>query len=77
MKIQGHVVKKKLYTGTKSEHVGLVLVTPDGEYKLRRQGGNPFWDETLAPLEGKEIECEGMLRGTQFVMSSCKEIKQG
>ena len=38
-------------------------MTPEGEYKLRRQGGNPFWDESLAPLEGKEIQCEGLLRG--------------
>jgi hypothetical protein len=69
MKIQGHVIKKKLYTGTKSEHEGLVLVTPEGEYKLRRQGGNPFWDEGLAPLEGKEIECEGLLRGNQLILT--------
>jgi hypothetical protein len=69
MNIRGHVIRKKLYSGTKSEHEGLALVTPEGEYKLRRQGGNPFWDEELAPLEGKEIECEGLLRGNQFVMS--------
>ena len=69
MKIRGHVIKKKLYAGTKSEHEGLVLVAPDGEYKLRRQGGNPFWDEALAPLEGKEIECEGLLRGDQIIMT--------
>jgi hypothetical protein len=69
MKIRGRVIKKELYAGTKSEHEGLVLVTAEGEYKLRRQGGNPFWDETLAPLEGKEIECEGLLRGNQVIMS--------
>ncbi len=69
MKIQGHVIKKNLYTGSKSEHEGLVLVTPQGEYKLRRQGGNPFSDEDLTPLEGKEIECEGLLRGNQFIMT--------
>jgi hypothetical protein len=69
MKIRGHVTKRNLYTGTKSEHEGLVLVTPEGEYKLRRQGGNPFWDESLAPLEGKEIQCEGLLRGNQLIMT--------
>ena len=46
-----------------------MLVTDDGELKLRRQGGNPFWDEALAPLEGKEIECEGLLRGGQIIMT--------
>jgi hypothetical protein len=69
MKTHGHVIKKKLYAGTKSEHEGLVLVTSEGEYKLRRQSGNPFWDEELAPLEGKEIEAEGLLRGNQLIMT--------
>jgi len=75
MKIRGHVIKKKLYAGSKSEHEGLVLVTPQGEYKLRRQGGNSFWDEELTPLEGKEIECEGLLRGNQFIMTRWKIIQ--
>ena len=75
MKIQGHVIKKNLYSGSKSEHEGLVLVTPQGEYKLRRQGGNPFSDEDLTPLEGREIECEGLLRGNQFIMTRWKIIR--
>lgn len=69
MKLRGHVRKRLLYTGTKSEHEGLVLLTPEGEFKLRRQGGNPFWDEKIASLEGKEIEGEGILRKGQFIMS--------
>lgn len=66
MRISGRVVKKRLYAGTKSEHEGLVLVTAEGEFKLLRKGGNPFWDETLAELEGKVIEAEGTLRETRF-----------
>ena len=69
MKLRGRVTKKLLYAGTKSEHEGLVLVTADGEFKLQRKGGNPFWDETLAELEGKEIEAEGTSRETRFTMS--------
>lgn len=69
MRISGRVIKKKLYAGTKSEHEGLVLVTAEGEFKLQRKGGNPFWDETIAKLEGKEIEAEGSLRETRFIMS--------
>ena len=69
MKLRGRVVKKLLYAGTKSEHEGLVLVTAEGEFKLLRKGGNPFWDETLAELEGKEIDAEGTLRETRFTMS--------
>jgi hypothetical protein len=69
MKLRGKVAKKLLYAGTKSEHEGLVLVTAEGEFKLQRKGGNPFWDETLAGLEGKEIEVEGAMRETRFIMS--------
>jgi hypothetical protein len=69
MRIRGRVERKLLYAGTKSEHEGLVLVTTEGEFKLQRKGGNPFWDETLVELEGKEIETEGTLRETRFTMS--------
>ena len=69
MKLRGRVEKKLLYAGTKSEHEGLVLITAEGEFKLQRKRGNPFWDKTLAELEGKEIEAEGTLRETRFNMS--------
>jgi hypothetical protein len=74
MKFKGRVVRRTLSAGSKSEHDGLVLVTDSGEFRLRREGGNPFWDESLAPLEGKEIECEGALRGNQIVMSGWKVV---
>jgi hypothetical protein len=69
MKLRGKVAKKKLYAGTKSEHEGLVLVAAEGEFKLQRKGGNPFWDDVLAELVGKKIEAEGALRETRFTMS--------
>ncbi|RPI72181.1 MAG: hypothetical protein EHM45_22580 [Desulfobacteraceae bacterium] len=72
MKLQGFVRKKTILKGTKSEHEGLVLVCPEGEFALRRQGGNPFQDEALAGLEGKQIEAEGIVRGNQFIMTSHK-----
>ena len=74
MKLRGHVTRKLLNRGTKSEHEGLVLVSPEGEFKLRRQGGKPFWDETLASLEGKDIEGEGILRKQQFILSRWKTL---
>lgn len=70
MKLRGHVTRKLLNKGTKSEHEGLVLRCPEGELKLRRLGGNPFRDDTLASLEGEEIEGEGIVRKGQFIMSS-------
>ena len=74
MRVRGRVTKKKLYAGTKSEHEGLVLVTAQGEFKLQRKGGNPFWDETIAELEGKEIEGEGSLRERRFILSRWKAL---
>jgi hypothetical protein len=75
MRLRGHVTKKLLNRGTKSEHEGLVLVAPQGEFKLRRQGGNPFRDETLASLDGKVIEGEGILRKGQFIMSGWRTVE--
>ena len=72
MKLKSFVRKKRIFKDTKSEHEALVLVTPEGEYKLQRQGGNPFWDDVLAELEGREIEGEGMLRGNRFIMTGYK-----
>jgi hypothetical protein len=69
MRLRGKVEKKLLYAGTKSEHEGLVLISAEGEFKLQRKGGNPFWDETLAELEGKRIEAEGALKESRFTMS--------
>ncbi len=70
MTYRGRVVRKRLSTGSKSEHDALVLVTDDGqEYKLRRQGGNPFRDPELDALEGRQIECEGILRNGQLIMN--------
>lgn len=70
MTFRGRVARKRLSAGSKSEHEALVLVTPDGEeYKLRRQGGNPFRDPELDVLEGKQVECEGIVRDGQLIMS--------
>jgi hypothetical protein len=54
--------------------VGLVLQTQEGDFKLRLRGGNPFEDETLYRLEGKEIEGEGILRKGQFIMSAWRTL---
>jgi len=72
MSWRGRVGRKRLSIGSKSEHEALVLVTADEELKLRRQGGNPFRDPELDPLEGREIECEGLLRGRQIIMTGWK-----
>ena len=70
MTLQGRVVRKRVSAGSKSEHEALVLVTSDGEeYRLRRQEGNPFRDPELDVLEGKRIECEGIVRDGLVIMT--------
>lgn len=70
MEWRGTVKRKFIRRGTKSEHQALVLVTDKGEYKLRRIGGNPFHDETLAGLEGHRIRCRGELDGNEIFLSN-------
>jgi len=72
---RGRVVRKLLGAGTKSEHEALVLVTDAGEYRLRRLGGNPFWDEALAPLEGKRVECTGTVRDGVLLLERFAIVK--
>ena len=70
MTYQGRVVRKRVSIGSKSEHEAIVLVSPDGqEYKLCRQECNPFRDSELDVLEGKRIECEGILRDGLLIMT--------
>jgi hypothetical protein len=68
MTYQGLVEKQKVNHGSKQEHAAVVLKAPEGTFKLRRQGGNPFVDETLEQLVGKTIECEGVvINGSLFL----------
>jgi hypothetical protein len=45
-----------------------VLVTSDGEFKLRLQGGHPFSDPEVDTLVGKRIRGEGSMSARQFIM---------
>jgi hypothetical protein len=70
MTIEGLVIKKPFARGTKSEHEAVCLVSAEGEFVLRRAGGNPFSDPELDELVGKEIRAEGDVVGYTFVMSA-------
>jgi hypothetical protein len=66
--VKGTVAKRPYAAGSKSEHEAIVLVANDGEFRLRRKGGNPFHDPALEELVGKEIEAEGVVAGPDFIL---------
>lgn len=73
MQLNGHVVKKLFAAGSKSEREAVIIVTDEGEFVLRRKGGNPFFDAALEKLVGKRIRCEGDLTGYTFLMTNWTE----
>jgi hypothetical protein len=76
MGITGRVVKKPFAAGSKSEREAILLVTEEGEYVLRRQGGNPFYDRELEKLVGKKIEVDGKIIGYTLMMSNWLKKKE-
>jgi len=74
MQLTGQVTKKPFAEGSKSEHDAVMLITKEGEYVLRRRGGNPFSDPELDKLVGDRIRCEGDLTGYTFLMDTWAEI---
>jgi hypothetical protein len=75
MIFNGKVIKKPFARGTKSEHEAVCLATDQGEFVLRRLGGNPFSDPELDQLVGKQIRCEGEVVGYTLIISAWSEIR--
>lgn len=68
-KLTGKVVAKKFGKGSKSEHDAVYLDTGDKKYRLKKKGGNPFYDESLHKLVGRTIELEGNITSDFFVIT--------
>lgn len=75
MTLEGDVVRKRIHIGSKSEHDAAMLVTADGEFKLRVQGGNPFVDPEVEALVGKRIRGEGLVSARQFIMERYEVVR--
>ncbi|MCC7058462.1 MAG: hypothetical protein IT272_13700 [Chitinophagales bacterium] len=76
MKLKGIVVEGSYGKGSKSEHNAVYLDTGENKYRLKRRGGNPFYDESLHNLIGKTIEAEGNLTDYFFeITDEPKELK--
>jgi len=76
VKLTGKVVQKKFAQGSKSEHDAFYLVTKEGEYRLRRVGGNPFSDPELKKLLGKNVTASGTLNDSFFLAKSIIKDKK-
>ena len=70
--LTGKVGKKGMGGTSKSAHTSFVLQTKDGDVKLRREGGNPFYDDFFEKYEGKNIAVEGFDMGQYFLVSDIK-----
>jgi hypothetical protein len=49
--------------------VGFVLQTEQGAIKLRREGGNPFYDDFFEKYEDQEITVEGFDMEQYFLVT--------
>ena len=68
-RITGTVLRAPIATGSKSEHVAVVLRSEAGEqHILRRAGGHAFRDQVLEALVGKTITGTGLVTGQTFIM---------
>jgi hypothetical protein len=70
MKLKGKIVEDTFGEGSKSEHNAVYLDTGTEKYRLKRIGGNPFYDETLHNLIGKTIELEGNITNHFFEITN-------
>jgi len=70
--LTGKVGKKDMGGTSKSAHTSFVLQTKNGDIKLRREGGNPFYDDFFEKYEGKNISVEGFDMGQYFLVSTIK-----
>lgn len=72
----GNVVRKQWGKGSKSAHMAVALESGSSLLKLRRVGGNPFFDAELEKLVGKTIEAKGtLLDQSTILVSSWQELE--
>lgn len=71
IRLTGRVERQRLAAGSKSDHLGMVLVTAQGErHVLRLLGGNPFREPALEALAGRTVTLTGHLRENFFLLDN-------
>lgn len=71
--LRGTVTEKRVGLGSKSEHKAVYLQTDEGDYRLRRAGGNPFADPELKKWIGERVVATGMVSGELLVARDIKK----
>lgn len=77
MRVSGLVQRTAIGAGSKTEHTAISVITPAGEYVLRRRGGNAFTDPELEKLVGKQVEFEGVLHGYTLIVAEWQPVATG
>lgn len=75
MIVEGLIVRQRLNAGSKSEHVGFVLVPDDDENVTVRMGGdNLFEHNMLKPYEGTRVRITGDYFRGMFVGDNIEPV---
>ncbi len=70
----GKVIVQKFGEGSKSEHDAVYLDTGVEKYRIKKKGGNPFYDASLHELIGKTIKAKGNI--TDYFFEITNEPKE-
>lgn len=73
--IRGRLEPRVFGRTTKSEHLGVYIVTPQASYLIRPMNSNPFMGNPLEPLCGKTIEAEGRIADYVFFAKSWRIVE--
>ena len=71
--VTGTVAKEAMGGSSKSAHKGFVLQQKSHSIKLRREGGNPFYDDFFEKYEGKFVTIYGFDMKQYFLVMSIEE----
>jgi len=75
--VEGEVFRRLYAVGSKSEHEAVMIRTSEGEFLLRRAGGNAFQDSILDQLVGTRIKGTGRRLETVVILDQWEVLQTG
>ncbi|MDB5203153.1 MAG: hypothetical protein JWQ27_2562 [Ferruginibacter sp.] len=60
IEVTGKIARAEMGGNSKNAHTGFVLQKKSQAIKLRRDGGNPFYDDYFENFEGKSVTVKGV-----------------